>query len=119
MFFNLISLTCFVSLYSSWLKNVTIDHDARAVDLSNVISANGKHFILNCNRCGLCGMKNGYKTKCTSGRCHAHGELNKPYHFHVTCARQVGFEVAHNENDQFVGKFILICGDVSNSLSLV
>ena len=58
---------------------------------------------MNMNRCDLCGKRNGYKTKCSEGRCHAYGEKNKPYHFHATCARQVGFEVAHrDEEDDFV-----------------
>jgi len=88
----------------SWLKKVVFDYDANTVDLSNVIAANGRHFVLNGNRCGLCGLRNGLKTKCADGRCHAHGEKNKPYHFHATCARQIGFEVANDKDDEFAGK---------------
>ena len=62
--------------------------------------------MMNGYRCGLCGLRNGYKAKCATGRCHAHGEKNKPHHFHATCARQAGFEVAHYNEDDFVGKFI-------------
>ena len=91
-------------LLRSWLNKVTMNNETKTVDLSNVIAANGKHFILNGNRCGLCGRRSGYKTKCSTGRCHAHGEKNKPYHFHATCARQIGFEVAHYNEDDFVGK---------------
>ncbi len=70
-----------------------------------MIASDGRKFTLNMNRCDLCGKRNGYKTKCSEGRCHAYGEKNKPYHFHATCARQVGFEVAHrDEEDDFVGK---------------
>ena len=78
------------------------------VDLSNVIASNGKMFIQSNARCGLCGMKSGMKVKCTDGRCHAHGEKNKPYFFHVTCARQAGFRIAHNEDvhNEFTGKFL-------------
>jgi len=89
-------------LCAFWLKKVTIDYETNTVDLSNVIAANGRHFVLNGYRCGLCGLKNGYKTKCATGRCHAHGEKNKAYHFHATCARQIGFEVAHYNEHDFV-----------------
>lgn len=92
------------SLYCSWLPKVAVCYNTNTVDLSNVIASDGRKFILSNNRCGLCGMKNGYKTKCAAGRCHAHGEKNKPYHFHATCARQIGFEVAHRDDEKFVGK---------------
>ena len=76
------------------------------VDLSNIIQSNGRIFIQNNNRCGLCGMKSGFKVKCADGHCHAHGEKNKGYFFHVTCARQAGFRIAHNDDvvNEFTGK---------------
>lgn len=101
------SITCSYTyfLFYSWLKKVTWDYETKTVNLSNVIAANGRHFVLNGYRCALCGLRNGLKTKCANGRCHAHGETNKPHHFHVTCARQIGFEVGHYNEDDFVGKF--------------
>ncbi|OEU08460.1 hypothetical protein FRACYDRAFT_196416, partial [Fragilariopsis cylindrus CCMP1102] len=59
-------------------------------DASLLEDSNGRIFIQNNNRCGLCGMKSGFKVKCADGHCHAHGEKNKGYFFHVTCARQAG-----------------------------
>lgn len=100
-------ITCVISsssLFYSWLPKVSICHDTQKVDLSHVIASDGYAFIQNSNRCGICGKRNGYKTKCSAGRCHAHGIKNKPYHFHATCARQIGFEVAHRDEDDFVGK---------------
>jgi len=81
-----------------WLPKMHPNPETYMVDLSNVIASNGKMFIQSNARCGLCGMKSGMKVKCTDGRCHAHGEKNKPYFFHVTCARQAGFRIAHNED---------------------
>ena len=86
------------------------NHETKTVDLSDVIGANGKAFILINHRCGLCGMKSGMKMKCAEGRCHAYGEKNKPYFFHVSCAKQAGLRVSHNEycgtDNDFTGKRI-------------
>jgi hypothetical protein len=55
------------------------------------------------------------KTKCYDPECRARGERNRPYHFHVSCARQAGYEVNHNDENpadgQFYGTFlgILAC----------
>lgn len=92
---------------SSWShQEIRVKHKDCTVDCSNVIMSNGRGFVLGKNRCGLCGLRNGLKAKCADPSCRARGERQIPYHFHVTCARQAGFEVAHDENRQreFYGK---------------
>jgi len=92
--------------FKSWHDKVgPIDENTRTVDLSHVIAASGKHFVSNGQRCGLCGLRSGLKARCSSGCCHAYGKKNQLYHFHATCARQAGFEVVRDDNDNFVGKF--------------
>lgn len=86
------------------MEKVDLDYKTNTVDLSNVIQSNGKAFILGNHRCGLCGMKSGLKVKCAFGQCYAKGGRNKAHHFHVTCARQAGFQVAHDDVNGFVGE---------------
>ena len=91
---------------NSWLKKIPLDYRTNTVDLSNVIASSGRAFVLGSHRCGLCGMKSGLKLKCAAGQCYAEGAKNKAYHFHVTCARQAGFQVSHDDANGFVGKFM-------------
>ena len=59
----------------------------------------GRGFVKDRVRCGLCGLKNGLKTRCYEPTCRGYGERKNPYHFHITCARQAGYEVDHKEDD--------------------
>jgi hypothetical protein len=81
----------------SWLKGLQVDGAQCKVDFSNAIMSNGKGFILQTNRCTLCGLRGGHKVKCGAPNCRARGEKTKAAHFHVTCARQAGLEVNHSD----------------------
>ena len=81
----------------SWHPKLTVLHDIGEVDCTNVIMSNGRGHILGKSRCGLCGRKEGLKARCAEETCRARGEKRYPYVFHVTCARQAGFEVNHDD----------------------
>lgn len=83
----------------SWSKTVIVDPAVALANLSNVTMTHGRGFVKDKVRCGLCGLKNGLKTKCCEPSCRGFGERKNPYHFHVTCARQAGYEVDHKEDD--------------------
>lgn len=52
--------------------------------------------------CHLCGLPNGLKAHCDDSNCRANGEKRSPYRFHITCAREVGYEVDEKEASFFV-----------------
>lgn len=65
------------------------------VDLSNVVMRQGRGFVLGqSRRCGLCGLRGALKARCVEPTCRGYGEKKHPFHFHATCARQAGLEVA-------------------------
>jgi anaerobic selenocysteine-containing dehydrogenase len=81
----------------SWHKKLEFDKSGK-LNCSNVVMANGRGYILEKSRCGLCGSKCGLKERCSDLSCRARGDPSKPFQFHVTCARQAGFEVENEEN---------------------
>lgn len=85
---------------------MVVDATNRRVDCSNVIMSNGKGYIKANTKCNLCGMNTGLKAKCGDPNCRARGEKGKPYAFHITCARQAGLEVQHEDerDPSFFGK---------------
>lgn len=85
-----------------WHKELNIDYDTGKVDCSNVIMSNGRGHVLGKNRCGLCGRRGGLKARCCTEGCRGHGETRSPYFFHVTCARQAGYEVNHSEDPELL-----------------
>jgi hypothetical protein len=104
---SLFGTTCFAhALCAYWSQNVRVNHATCSVNTSNVVLANGRQFVKGKIRCGLCGLKNGLKSRCVNAKCRAHGETKTPYHFHVTCARQAGLEASHNDDPTmgFYGK---------------
>jgi hypothetical protein len=92
---------------TSWLKSLEVNGALCQVDCSNVVLSHGKGYIHGKTRCGLCGSRGGLKARCLDIDCRARGERRAPYLFHVTCARQAGFEVWHDdhqdEGDEFYG----------------
>jgi hypothetical protein len=67
--------------------------------MSNVVLADGRHFILDKYACFLCGQKGGLKVKCLNEGCSlSNGDSKQPTVMHVTCARQAGFEVAVDDS---------------------
>jgi hypothetical protein len=96
-----------LSIYPSWHRDLRIDYKAGISDCSNVIMSNGRGHILGKNRCGLCGLKGGIKLRCLDESCRGRGERRNPWFFHVTCARQAGLEVNHDDKVEefpFYGK---------------
>ena len=61
----------------------------------------GKGYVHGKVRCGLCGSTYGHKAKCSEPGCRVR--------VHVTCARQAGFEVFHDDyeanGNHFYGTF--------------
>jgi hypothetical protein len=85
-------------LCSFWSKHIILHPLTGSIDTSNTVLSNGRGHIQDKYRCGLCGLKTGLKTKCSNMTCRARGERRSPYHFHITCARQAGLEVAHKDD---------------------
>jgi hypothetical protein len=92
----------FFELPHRWFKELDIDYETGKVDCSNVIMSNGRGHVLGKNRCGLCGRRGGLKARCCTEGCRGHGETRSPYFFHVTCARQAGYEVNHSEDPELL-----------------
>jgi hypothetical protein len=83
----------------SWHPKLTIPFDTGIVDMSNVVLANGRNFILDKYPCYLCGQRGGLKVKCSSdGCCLSNGDSKQHTVMHVTCARQAGFEVVVDDS---------------------
>ena len=55
-------------LCTFWNKNISIGRDC-VVNTSNVVLASGRGYVLDKQRCGLCGLKSGLKTKCACQQC--------------------------------------------------
>jgi hypothetical protein len=104
-----ISTHCNLCASFSWLKGLEVNGRHCKVDCSNVVMSNGKGYILGKTRCGLCGLRGGMKAKCYDPTCRARGERRIPYHFHVTCSRQAGLEVNHNDRHPSDGQFYGTC----------
>jgi hypothetical protein len=66
---------------------------------------NGIEFIRPQIRCALCGHKKGLKLDCHGSDCRAWGTLKDPFHFHPTCARQAGMEVAVADGKLALGDY--------------
>ena len=94
-------------LCAFWSKHMILHPATGSVDTSNTVLSNGRGHVQSQYRCGLCGLKTGLKTKCSDITCRARGERRAPYHFHISCARQAGLEVAHNDNHdpEYFSKF--------------
>lgn len=91
------------SLAFSWLKGLDVDGRACKVNCSNIVMSNGKGYVRGSHRCALCGRRGGLKARCADLNCRARGERRNAYHFHVTCAREAGLEVNHD--DQLESEF--------------
>ncbi len=98
-------LTLFAIL--SWLESLDIDASDFKVNCSNVVMSNGMGYIRAKNKCILCGLQTGLKAKCADANCRARGEKRNPYWMHVTCGRQAGYEVQHEDDHDppFYGEF--------------
>lgn len=99
---NILTLLFFLS----WLKGLEIDGVALKVDCSQVVMANGCGYVNANKKCALCGLANGLKAQCADPNCRARGERKTGYFVHVTCARQAGYEVQHEDDREspFFGK---------------
>jgi len=64
------------------------------IECTYVVMANGKDHVSRQHRCILCGLHTGCKVDCCVQGCIAPGGTRNPAKFHVTCARQAGFEVS-------------------------
>ena len=64
--------------------------------------ANGRGLVKAKQICHLCGLPNGLKAQCSDSNCRANGEKRHPYRFHVTCAREAGYEVDEEPASFFV-----------------
>lgn len=71
--------------------------------------SNGQGYVQAKIPCNLCGKLRGMKTRCSEITCRARGEKKQAYHFHISCARQAGYEVNYdedlNEDEQFYSKY--------------
>eukprot|EP00934_Nitzschia_sp_Nitz4_P000149 Nitzschia sp. Nitz4//scaffold25_size161228//71935//80159//NITZ4_002431-RA/size161228-augustus-gene-0.113-mRNA-1//1//CDS//3329544589//149//frame0 len=81
-----------------WMKGVEIDGRNCRVDCSNVAMSNGRGYIRAHTKCGLCGMSSGMKARCADVNCRARDERRQGYYFHISCARQAGYEVQHEDD---------------------
>jgi PHD-like zinc-binding domain len=99
------------ALCAFWSQNVRVNHSNCSVNISNVVMSNGRHFVKGRLRCGLCGLKAGMKSRCNNTKCRAQGETKTPYHFHISCARQAGLEVSHDDDSDlgFYCKWFFRC----------
>ena len=90
----------------SWLQGLQVDYENQRVDCSNVVMANGRAFVRASTKCLVCGLGTGLKAKCDHEYCRARGELKTPYSMHISCARQIGYEVNHEDDKDppFYGK---------------
>ena len=79
-----------------------VDGDACTVNVSNVVMSNGRGLVKAKQICHLCGLPNGLKAQCSDTNCRANGEKRHPYRFHVTCAREAGYEVDEEPASFFV-----------------
>jgi len=52
--------------------------------------------------CVMCGQGGGLKMRCDREGCYANHDRKDPMSMHVTCARQAGFEVRLDDNQELV-----------------
>jgi len=72
-----------------------------AVDCSAIIMANGQSHIDSKKACALCGRCDKVKVQCHHPGCvNPRYPKNGPFRFHLTCARQAGFEVSDAETQK-------------------
>ena len=98
-----------VLIICSWVESLEIQGSTCKVNCSNVVMSSGMGYVRAKNKCILCGLHTGLKAKCSDPNCRARGEKRNPYWMHVTCARQAGYEVQHEDDHEppFYGTFIL------------
>jgi hypothetical protein len=94
----------------SWHPKLTLPYETGLVDMSNFVLSNGKGLVENRIPCYLCGQNVGMKVHCDQEGCRmTEAHLTS---FHVTCARQAGFEVALREGEgdeiEFYGKLGIV-----------
>ena len=111
-------ISLFVFSWNSWLKGLEVDDRKCEVNLSNVVMAHGKGYVNGKVRCALCGFQTGMKAKCANENCRARGERRTPYYFHVSCAREAGFEVSHDDENNH-GTYLVWLHWFSNGCSFL
>ncbi|KAL3941919.1 MAG: hypothetical protein SGBAC_003811 [Bacillariaceae sp.] len=92
-----------------WSRGIHVNPKSCSADFSNVVMSNGQGYIQGKVPCYLCGKTRGMKTRCSSVNCRARGEKKQAYHFHVSCARQAGYEVNHDDESEEQEEFYLRC----------
>lgn len=101
-----------ISSKFSWSRGIHVNPKTCSADFSNVVMSNGQGYIQGKVPCYLCGKTRGMKTRCSNVNCRARGEKKQAYHFHVSCARQAGYEVNHDdeseEQEEFYRKYHLV-----------
>ena len=101
-----------ISSKFSWSKGVNVIPKDCSADFSNVVMSNGQGYIQGKIPCCVCGKTRGMKRRCSHADCRARGEKKQAYHFHISCARQAGYEVNHDddsdEQEEFYGKYDLV-----------
>lgn len=60
--------------------------------------SNGRGYIRANSKCALCGLSTGLKARCADTNCRARGERRLGYALHISCARQAGYEVQHEDD---------------------
>lgn len=89
------------SLFRRWqYPSLFWDETKKEVNLSNVIMTHGRGFILKTSRCEICGQDDGLKMRCAYPACRQRGQLGKASTAHVTCARQIGFQVDNRPSEK-------------------
>eukprot|EP00594_Rhizosolenia_setigera_P011042 CAMPEP_0178967762 /NCGR_PEP_ID=MMETSP0789-20121207/17808_1 /TAXON_ID=3005 /ORGANISM="Rhizosolenia setigera, Strain CCMP 1694" /LENGTH=520 /DNA_ID=CAMNT_0020653475 /DNA_START=368 /DNA_END=1931 /DNA_ORIENTATION=+ len=83
-----------------------------SIDCTGIVMANGKQHTTNKNACELCGHFAKAKVVCSTKKCgflsRKEGKYTKYGHYHVSCARQAGLEVADVEKNN-LAHFELQC----------
>jgi len=77
------------------------------IDCTAIVMANGSTHIESNQTCSLCGLKNKIKLQCA----HTVAKKKCPLRFHLTCARQAGLEVSHDDTCE---SFTMKCFQHSN-----
>jgi hypothetical protein len=82
-----------------------LSEETAEVDFTNAVMSDGKS-LLGKDHCFLCGSNDGMVIPCDHDGCHYFSCKSKyPSKYHVTCARQAGFEVNVKELDSDVKLF--------------
>lgn len=83
-----------------WVESLEIQGATCQVNCSNVVMSSGMGYVRAKSKCVLCGLHTGLKARCSDPNCRARGEKRSPYWMHVTCARQAGYEVQHEDDHE-------------------